>query len=267
MDPVTWRVYRNVAASALALTLGACSVVSTERPMFSAADGKGAPVLKAGLWAVPERGCRFKPLASPEKWPDCVQAIEVRDGLIRDLKPEIDGQRKHQAKVGGDKPMRYLIAAGEPPVLQVETGEDGARSYFYFGLRPLASDVDGAIVRSRGWIALCKDPNAPTPAPAKARPPARTSKAHRSAKPAPPPPNGLLPGLTPVAGSGCTAMTAGSIARAVAANEAWAFTGDKDEIGWTAVWLRDIEPEPAAAKKQGFFGRTMHKTAKMIRRL
>lgn len=274
MGPVVWRVYRNVAGSALALSLGACSVVSTERPMFGPADAKDAPVLKAGLWALPERGCRFKARADPAKWPECVQAVEIRDGTIRDLKPEVDAQRKHQARVGGDKPMGYLIAAGDPPVMQVETAGDGAPSYFYFGLRPMASDADGSIIRAQGWIALCKNPNAPPPAPVQALPPAKTlprtargRRGSRVAKAAPPPSNGLLPGLVPTPGSGCTASAAGAIAKAVAANEAWAFTGDKDETGWTAVWVRDVEPEPKAAQSQGLIGRTMHQTVKLIRRL
>ncbi len=266
-----WRLYRIVAGSLLALALGACSVVATERPMFTAADAKGAPALKAGLWALPERGCRFKPRADPAKWPDCVQALAIQDGQIRDLKPDAEAPRKHQARVGGEKPMGFLLAAGEPPILQVQSSGEGAPTYFYFGLRPLASDVDGAITRARGWIALCKDPNAPPPAPVQALAPARAApKGHRPAKGAetePPPPNGLLPGLVAVPGAGCTATTAASIAMAVAANEAWAFTGDKDETGWTAVWVRDLEPEPKAPKPEGFVGRTMHKTVRLIRKL
>ena len=267
-----WRVYRNVAGPLLAMALGACSVVSTERPMFSAADAKGAPVLKPGLWALPERGCRFKPRSAPEKWPDCVQAVEIPDGAIRDLKPEADAQRKRQARVGGGAPMKYLIVPGDTPVMQVEAAAGGAPAFFYLGLRPLASDVDGAITRARGWIALCKDPNAPPPAPVQALPPAkgasRTGKGRRATRAEPPPPsNGLLPGLTAVPGAGCTAQAAGPIARAVAANEAWAFTGDKDETGWTAVWVRDIEAAPKTEKKQGLVGKALHGTAKLIRRL
>jgi hypothetical protein len=274
---VGWCVSRNVAGSLLALGLGACSVVSTERPMFGPTDARGAPVLKAGLWALPERGCRFKPRADPVKWPDCVQALEIRAGQIRDLKPDTEAQRKHQARVGGDKPMSFLLAAGDPPILQVQSSGEGAPSYFYFGLRPLASGVDGAIIRARGWIALCKDPNAPAPAPVQALPPAPSPakpvpKGRRPGKgakvePPPPPPNGLLAGLTPVPGRGCTATTAASIARAVAANEAWAFTGDKDETGWTAVWVRDFEPEPKEPKTEGLVGRTLHKTVRLIRKL
>ena len=272
-----WGVYRNVAGALLALSLGACSVVSTERPMFSAADAKDAPVLKTGLWALPERGCKFKPRSAPEKWPDCVQAVEIRDGAIHDLKPEADAQRKRQARVGGEAPMKYLIVPGDTPVMQVEVAGGGAPAFFYLGLRPLASDVDGSITRARGWIALCKDPNAPPPAPVQALPPAkmvskagpRTGKGRRAAKvePPPPPSNGLLPGLVAVPGAGCTAEAAGPIARAVAANEAWAFTGDKDETGWSAVWVRDIEPAPKAEKKPGFMGKALHGTVKLIRRL
>ena len=267
-----WRQYRNVAGPLLALSLGACSVVSTERPMFSVADTKDAPVLKPGLWALPERGCTFKAHAAPEKWPDCVQAVEIRDGQIHDLKPEADAQRKHQARVGGEAPMKYLIVPGDTPVMQVEVAGGGPPAFFYLGLRPLASDVDGTITRARGWIALCKDPNAPPPAPVQALPLAkavRTGKGRRGgAKVEPPPPsNGLLPGLIPVPGSGCTAEAAGPIAKAVAANEVWAFTGDKDGTGWSAVWVRDIEAAPKTEKKPGLVGKALHGTARLIRRL
>ena len=243
MDPVVWRVYRNVAGSLLALALGACAAVSTERPLFGAADSKDAPVLKAGLWAMPEPGCRFKSREAPAKWPDCVQAVEVRDGAIRDLRPQIEAGRKREAKITADQPAKYLVAAADPAVLQVEIDRDGAPRVFYFGLQPLASDGDGAIIRARGWIALCRDPNPPSaPAPVTARP-AKAGKHGKAAKPpkAAPVSNGLLPGLTPIpeSGGGCMASSGAAVARVVAANEAWAFSGDKEATGWTAFWIRD----------------------------
>ena len=242
MDPVVWRVYRNVAGSLLALALGACAAVSTERPLFGPSDAKDAPRLKDGLWALPEPGCRFKSHAAPVKWPDCVQALEIRDGTIKDLNPLAEADRKREARIAADQPVKYLVAAADPAVLQVELVRDGAPRVYYFGLQPLASDADGAIIKVSGWIALCRDPN---PAPVAARPvkPVKSGKRGKAVKPARPAPvsNGLLPGLTPIpdSGGGCTASSAAAVAKVVAGNEAWAFSGDKEATGWTAFWIRD----------------------------
>ncbi len=270
MDPVVRRVYRNVAGGLLALALGACAAVSTERPLFAAADTKDAPVLKAGLWALPEPGCRFKSREAPAKWPDCVQAVEVRDGAIKDLRPLIEADRKREAKIAADQRAKYLVAAADPAVLQVEIVRDGAPRVFYFGLQPLASDADGAIIRARGWIALCRDPNPPPPAaiagPVAAKPvkAGKHGKAAKAAKPAPAP-NGLLPGLTPIpeSGGGCTASSAAAVAKVVAGNEAWAFSGDKEATGWTAFWIRDDMAGGKAAGQGTLVGQAAHKVASM----
>lgn len=261
---VVGRVYRNIAVGVLALSLGACAAVSTEQPLFATADSRNAPVLKAGLWALPERGCQFKSHAPPAKWPDCVRALGVRDGTLQDLKPLADADRKREARISTATPVKYLVAATDPAVLQVEVARDGAPRFFYFGLQPLATDADGAVTKVQGWIALCRDPNPPpVPAPVK---PARRGKSGKAA----PASNRLLPGLTPLpeSGGGCTTTSAAAAAKVVAGNEAWAFSGDKEATGWTAVWIRELEPpEPQTAKPQGLIGRTVHKTVRMIRRL
>jgi len=266
---VAWGVYRNVAVCVLALSLTACAAVSTDRPLFTAADTKAAPVLKAGLWAVPEPGCQFKSHAPPAKWPDCVQGLEVRDGTIKDLTPSSEADRKREAKIVTANPARYLVAATDPAVLQVEIAQETAPRFYYFGLQPLATDADGAVIRLQGWIALCRDPNPPPPAPAPARPakrgkgakPGKASQAARSA----PAPNGLLPGLTslPGSGGGCTTSSAAAAARAVAGNEAWAFSGDKEATGWTAFWIRDDLAGGKVGSRGTFVGQAARRVASM----
>lgn len=209
---------RSLGGILLALALCACGMVSSDRPLFGAPDTRDAPVLKAGLWALVEPGCKFNLRNPPTKWPDCAQAIELRDGTARDVKPNSSGER--------DEPVSYLLAAGDPAILQAQAPKDpGARKapFVYFGLRPLASDLDGTIIRARIWPALCAKPQ-PDGA---AGPPARPAR--------------LLPGL--VAGkdalANCLARGQGPVRNAVAQSEAWSFTGAKDEAGLTAYWLRD----------------------------
>lgn len=206
---------RSLGGILSALGLCACGMVSSDRPLFGPLDTRGAPVLKSGLWALVEPGCKFNLRAPPAKWPDCAQPLELRDGTARDVKPDSGGER--------NEPVSYLLAAGDPAILQARAPPDqGARraSFVYFGLRPLASDPDGVIIRARIWPGLCARPQSA----AVNRRPAR-----------------LLPGLVAEKGAmaNCLARGQGPVRTAVARSEAWAFTGAGDEAGLTAYWLRD----------------------------
>ena len=148
---------RFIVLALVALGLGGCRMVSSDRPIFSSADAADAPALKPGLWALIEPGCRFNTRTPPEKWPECATALALRDGAASDAKKGQGGKR------------RVLIAGGDPAIIQTETDEEDIKGFVYLGLRPLAADGDGTITRARIWPADC--PPSPPPRGRRAPPP------------------------------------------------------------------------------------------------
>lgn len=204
---------RNAAALMAVLWLGACSVVGSDAPLFAAADRTGAPVLRPGLWAAPAKGCRFSSKASAEKWPDCANGAVVGPQSL------LGGRR--DATGAFTEVLPYLLAGGDPAVMQIETppGHDlkGPR-FVYVGVRPLASDETGAIVKTRLWLALCAPPAA-------------------AGAPATPPPK-LPAGVTPSRGY-CVTKSKPALRTMVRVSEGWAFRGAPDDYGLVAFWVRD----------------------------
>ncbi len=50
---------KAVLAVSAALLLSCCNMVMTDRPMFAAADGVGAPPVHPGVWRSEKPGCTF----------------------------------------------------------------------------------------------------------------------------------------------------------------------------------------------------------------
>lgn len=256
-----------VAAGLVLAGLGGCGVVTTETPLLTDADVTGGPRLMSGLWVITEPGCKFKPRSNPQTWPECAIGFEVRGGTLRDLTPDRAAERKADPKAPPrpiDQPMRYLVAGGDPAIVQVESadGSGGVSSFNYLGLRPLASDAGGTVTRARLWFTRCSPPKRAAVA-VEPRPPKRTvtptlrggpspTKVNRPKKP----PSSLYPGLVTIPGSeqGCTAKTVGGLRSAVVANEAHAFTGAKDDTGHVAQWLRDDGLGQMEQHRRGLLG-------------
>jgi hypothetical protein len=212
---------RNLVPILVALCLGGCGMVSSDRPLFGPLDARGAPVLKPGLWALVQPGCKFNLRSSPKKWPDCAQAAELHDGVAVLIRQDTKSDVEHETT--------YLLAAGDPAILQVQGPKEEGRPrapYVYFGIRPLASDLDGVIIRARIWPAYCARPQqAGVPAAPRAK--AKPAKALA----------GLVPGKGPNAN--CLARGQAPVRNAVTQSEAWAFTGEKDDGGVTAYWVHE----------------------------
>ncbi|CAN5727581.1 hypothetical protein BH11PSE1_BH11PSE1_24780 [soil metagenome] len=206
---------RIVAVLLAALCLSGCAVVSSERPLFSVADGEGAPTLKPGLWAVPAGDCKFSLRASALKWPDCANAALVTANSL------FGGKR--DAVGAFPEALIYRLASGDPVILQVEAPADrepGDPKVIYLGLRALASDGQGLITSARVWLALC------------AKPPLAGASLSKAVK--------LAPGLTPIKGRDeCQARTPAAVRNAARQSEAWAFSGDGEGFGLVARWIRD----------------------------
>lgn len=203
---------RIVITLCLVLGTSACAVVSSERPLFTAADSVGAPVLRPGLWAAIEPACKFNPRSPAASWPKCVSAVVVGPNTLVDI------QRDDDPSETGPPVQTYRLAAGDPVVAQIQTPpEPGA---FYYGLRPMASDGQGRITNVRFWYARCEAPTLV----------GDTVKRRK-----------LLAGLYPIKGqeAGCLARTPAAVRNAVRLSEGWAFDGGTDEAGAMVRWIRD----------------------------
>ncbi|NBB14890.1 hypothetical protein GVN21_05865 [Caulobacter sp. SLTY] len=142
-------VLRGAAGLALAAGLSACNLVITTEPTYTAADAAGAPAMKDGLWVSVEKGCDVDLKKPATEWPECAGWIVVKDGAMTGVGD--DGQ-----------PFKvpFVLAAGDPRVMQIELQEkgDGPKLFMYIGVKPVKSDGEGRIIEYTGWIVQCGPP-------------------------------------------------------------------------------------------------------------
>lgn len=157
-----------------AAMLGGCNVVVSPTPMFTAADGAGAPALKPGLWLAEKPDCPVDEAKPAGSWPDCANGVVVTAGEF--LEPGEKGR--------GKPGVPYVIAAGDPLVLQarpdvdvqagasasasgdahpsasatVTTTQTGPQPYLFIAIHPLAFDTQGRMIRVEDWPVMCGPP-------------------------------------------------------------------------------------------------------------
>lgn len=136
---------RPVLILLAALLLTACNAVVSEKPLFGAADARGAPPLKPGLWAMVENeACAFDPANPPAQWPECADPIVFDGRVMRDPKGEKD-------------PLAYIFAKGDPRILQFampdENGSGKIALYFYLAVKP--EPGRGPVTSARAWLVQC----------------------------------------------------------------------------------------------------------------
>lgn len=143
---------RLLLVLAAALMLGGCNMVYAEQPLFTAADAAGAPAMRPGLWSKRAADCVFdgaKPIAD---WPECADPVLVTADRMGDPgKP--------------DKQGAYILAGGDPRVLQMELEMDPDKPaiWIFVGVKPLKTDAEGRITEARTWMVLCGPPPPPRP--------------------------------------------------------------------------------------------------------
>jgi len=163
---------RAAALMVAAALLGGCNIVVSKTPMFTTADSAGAPAFRPGLWLGEKDDCRFDETAPLAKWPDCADPVVLTPTEVLGAGPK------------AQKPAPYLVAAGDPLVLQsqidvdVSAGADASASgtasalasasasaqvtgpppYAYLGAHPLAFDSQGRIIRMQSWPVMCGPP-------------------------------------------------------------------------------------------------------------
>jgi len=192
---------RVFAISLAAISVAACNgMVTSERPLFTAADSRGAPVLKNGVWAwTHEADCQIDAKAELAAWPKCAEPFLVKDGRLTSL----DAGR-------GERSAALLLVAGDPPLIQVDdtAGPDSSGAAVYAGLRTTQIDAKGRAAAFNSWVVLCVSPTDP---------------------------KDVLPGFELSArGDCCGVDDRGKVREAARASEAWA---SQDEP-LAARWIR-----------------------------
>jgi hypothetical protein len=214
---------------AAALMLGGCNLVVSQTPVFSAADATGAPPFKPGIWASPDPGCDFKASAPLDSWPKCANGSEIGpDAIIGTMQPTpATASSGDKAGTGPKKvALRYVLASGDPRVLQVdlhipEAGL-GELGFFYFvAVKPTAFDEDGRITAAQLWPIQCGPP--PPPQTNQTANSSDTTKGAVTEHP--------LPGLT-ISNGECTPAGKAAVHNAATPSRAWA-----DSIG-ELHWVR-----------------------------
>jgi hypothetical protein len=200
---------RIILLAACALALGGCNYVYSDKPLFSSADSRGAPKLRPGIWMKPEKDCAFEPSGPAKAWPKCAMAMRVLPDRLQSLNDS-------------EKALPYLIAAGDPPILQIPIGDNpGEGAYVYAGLGVTKRDSQGRVTQFVSWMAQC---GPPPPDPDTSSRHARRVTEH------------LLPGLKiDKNGEACVATDPGAVRTSAKASEAW-----NDDKG-LASWVRDGE--------------------------
>ena len=208
------------------MLLGACNMVVTTKPLFTASDSAGVPQLKPGVWnEKPDPACAVdetKPLAD---WPSCAHGVIVQNGQIGAYSTDANGKRVWTAST-------ILMVGGDPRVMQFHLpdidlkGLGGAKLdllYLYMALRPTSTDADGRVTAFTSWPIVCGPP-----------PPDGTKspdgKGVRLGTLTP------LPGLVmDKAGGNCTPTSPAAVLAAAAPTEQWA----KGSSLSVEHWVRD----------------------------
>jgi hypothetical protein len=209
-----WRV--RLLALVAVLGLSACNTVISTKPLFFAADTKGGPHLRDGLWLTQQRSdapCEGDLTGPVESWPKCFDSFVVRGDAILDV--------DRDATPPKTETLPFVLAAGDPPIWQlpVPRQEDGAEvAFVFFGVEAVKTDDQGRITEYRIWSAMCGPP-----------PPKADGKERGTHDP--------LPGMKmDPQGVNCEPEDAEAVRRSVKASRAW-----DDAAVPGARWVRDGE--------------------------
>ena len=202
-----------------ATLLASCNSVVSTAPLFSAADARGQPQLRAGVWSDENTPCDFDHRKPVGEWPGCATGWVVRAGVamrFEDTGPPKPGQTRNP----------FILAKGDPAVVQV-TMDDGSGprpTYAYMGLRPLKLDAQGRVIEYKMWLALCGPPPPPDP-----------TGEHDSTTTRQP-----IDGLVmDTSKHDCVASAQGPVRESVRRSEAW--SGEDNQGRDRARWIRDGE--------------------------
>jgi hypothetical protein len=180
-------------ALGLAALLSACNGVVSGKPWLARTDAAGALRLREGIWrGVPVIGppCPVDERQPIDAWPDCASPIVVRRSELVELSKDKGRWRRTT--------VRYVLATGQPIMLQIGASQSGKSEYEYQWVRVTGLDDQGRLIAVAGWRVLCGPSGAGSQSP-------------------------LYPGLT-AQDADCTANSIGALWGAAKASEASATT-------------------------------------------
>ncbi|MFI4975700.1 MAG: hypothetical protein ACHP84_14260 [Caulobacterales bacterium] len=200
----------RLAAIFAAAGLAGCNLVVSHTPIFTEADANGAPKLKPGVWAAPEPDCKFDETQPAASWPSCASGSVV---TATHMKSPVDPAHPPTA-AKPNTPYPYVLAAGDPPVVQVmapTAGDSGLVGplYFFIALKPLSRDAGGLVDKAEQWPIQC---GPPPPKPKAGSTEAGKTESYVTDHP--------LPGMT-VDGSLCTPRDKAAVLDAAQPSRAW----------------------------------------------
>lgn len=144
-------------AAASSLLLGGCNLVMAELPILTAEDARGAPQLKPGVWLSRDPDCAVDTSKPMKDWPACAKPSVI-------TADRIGGPPGSGGGMGAsDSEMAYVLAGGDPQVMQFEFQMDPAQPklYMFVGLDAQRTDEAGRIIEARTWLVQCGPPPPP----------------------------------------------------------------------------------------------------------
>jgi len=203
---------RILIAISLGVLVCACNVVTTQTPLFGAADEAGAPPLRSGVWTTAaDPKCPFDERRPIATWPDCASRLVMKGDQWLELTRE-DGKWKWSSNA-------VVLAAGSPRVAQMAEGGE-TPSFSYAALAPTRFDAAGRVTEFTTWAVAC----GPPPPKAPSDQPQRSGTEHP------------LPGLVmDKDNDDCTTTSKDAVRNAAGASRQWSSGLDR------VHWVRDGE--------------------------
>lgn len=135
------------------MTLAGCNQLVSKEPWFQ--PDPSAPGLRDGIWRGVEADCAFDESAPVQRWPDCADALVVKDG-----KPVGTPPARADEATAKSMDRNLIWAPGNPVILQMESrskSKDGKseRSFDYYGANADAQDPAGRITTISIWPIVC----------------------------------------------------------------------------------------------------------------
>lgn len=215
---------RVFLALCLAVGVGGCNMVVSDKPLFSPADEAG-PVMREGVWLQIDEVCPVNLDESTDWWPECANWGVLRNGVLQRPTQVNSEANPDWYEAWSQTPV--VLAAGEPMILQAGSSHDEPffaewpeprpalwETFNYQAVEPTALDEEGRIVAAMAWTVQCG-------------PRARKANGRLETQT-----RDFLPGLVK-RGSNCTAAAPEAVINAARASREWT------PAPTTFRWIRD----------------------------
>lgn len=139
----------KIAQSLLVLlgaALGACNAAMSEHPLFGEAQRSANLKLEDGLWYEVRGNCITNEVLPKDQWPKCAEWV-----ILKNNRAIANSDRD-----AGEEPLDIFIIDGTPPIIQVKTKSDGAKTvYGYLVLGAAAYSPARKVSTVNLWFVPC----------------------------------------------------------------------------------------------------------------